>query len=116
MSTKYILSYLKSFGPNYLFEATDIENSSFLLTISAERQIRTLHYICSVLKVIMDQSLDKVIFHTICYWANKMLQTNQTKPVNCLMSYFVQLNVAIYAYLAQRSEIVTEGFTEFFIT
>ena len=66
----------------------------------------------------MDQSPDKVIFHIIgltkCSRPTRPIQPTVYRayvedellcPVKC-----------IYAYLAQRSKIITQNFTEFFIT
>ena len=86
-----------------------------LVTILGGQRIHTLH----MLSVIhMDHSPDKVIFHIVgltkCSKPTRPYQPIVYRayaedellcPVKC-----------IYAYLAQRSKIITQNFTEFFIT
>ena len=85
-----------------------------LLTILAGRRIDTLH----MLSVIhMDQSLNKVTFHIIglTKWS-KPTRPNQPVVYRAYVEDKLLCPVkCIYAYLAQRSEIVTKDFTEFFI-
>ena len=66
----------------------------------------------------MDQSPDKVIFHIIGLTkCSKPTRPNQ--PV-VYRAYVEDESICpgkcIYAYLAQRSKIVTQGVTEFFLT
>ena len=109
-------SYLKSLGFNVSLSLKQlILKTSVLLTILAGRQIHTLH----MLSVIhMDQSLDKAIFHIIGL-TKYFKPTRPNQPV--VYRAYVEDELlcpvkCIYAYLAQRSEIVTQDFTEFFIT
>ena len=76
-----VLSYLKSLGPNDSLMLKQLTlKTAALLTILGGRRIHTLH----MLSVIhMDQSPDRLFSY---HWANKMLQTNQTKSTNCLQS------------------------------
>ena len=86
-----------------------------LLTIIAGRQIHTLH----MLSVIhMDQSLDNVTFNII-------VLTKCSKPTKLKQRVVYIIYVedellcpikCIYAYLAQRSQIVAQDFSDFFIT
>ena len=66
----------------------------------------------------MDQSLDKVIFHIIGLTkCSKPTRSNQSVVYRAYVEDELLCPVKfIYAYLAQRSEIVTKDFTEFFIT
>ena len=110
-----LLSYLKSFGPNNLLSLKQMTlKTAALLTILAGRRIDTLH----MLSVIhMDQSLNKVIFHIIelTKWS-KPTRPNQPVVYRAYVEDKLLCPVkCIYAYLAQRSEIVTKDFTEFFI-
>ena len=109
-------SYLKSLGFNVSLSLKQlILKTSVLLTILAGRQIHTLH----MLSVIhMDQSLDKVIFHIIGLTkCSKPTRPNQPVVYRAYVEDELLCPVkCIYAYLAQRSEIVTQAFTEFFIT
>ena len=83
-----------------------------LLTILAGRRIHTL-YMHSVIH--MDQSPDKVIFHIIeLTKCSKPTVPNQ--PVFYRAYVLLSPVKCIYAYLAKRSEIVTQNFTELFIT
>ena len=65
----------------------------------------------------MDQSLDKVIFHIIGLTkCSKPTRPNQSVYREYVEDEFLCPVKCIYEYLAQRSEIVTQDFTEFFIT
>ena len=66
----------------------------------------------------MDQSLDKVIFHISgIIKCSKPTRPNQPVVYKADVEDELLCPVKfIYAYLAQRSEIVTQDFTEFFIT
>ena len=66
----------------------------------------------------MDQSLDKVIFQIIGLpKCSKPTRPNQPVVYKAYVEdKLLCLAKCIYAYLAQRSEIVTQDFTEFFIT
>ena len=92
------------------FEATDIETSSFVDT-----RIHT-QYMFSVIN--MDQSMDKLIFHIIGPTKySKPTRPNQPVVYRAYVEgELLCLVKSIYAYLAQRSEIVTQDFTEFFIS
>ena len=111
-----VLFYLKSLGPNDSLSLKQLTfKTAALLTILAGRRIHTLHMLSVVH---MDQSPDKVIFHIIgltkCSRPTRPIQPTVYRayvedellcPVKC-----------IYAYLAQRSKIITQNLTEFFIT
>ena len=66
----------------------------------------------------MDQSQDKVIFHIIrLAKCSKPTRPNQPVVYRAYVEEELLCPVkCIYAYFAQRSEIVTQNFTEFFIT
>ena len=66
----------------------------------------------------MDQSLDKVIFHIIGLTkCSKPTRPNQPVVYRAYAEDELLCPVkCIYAYLAQRPEIVTKDFTEFLIT
>ena len=66
----------------------------------------------------MDQSLDKVIFHIIGLTkCSKPTRLNQPVVYRAYVEDVLLYQIkCIYGYLAQRSEIVTQDFTEFFIT
>ena len=66
----------------------------------------------------MDQSMDKLIFHIIGPTKySKPTRPNQPVVYRAYVEgELLCLVKSIYAYLAQRSEIVTQDFTEFFIT
>ena len=84
-----------------------------LLKILAGRRIHTLH-MPNV--VHMDQSLDKVIFHGLRK-CSKPTRPNQPVVYRAYVEVELLCSVkCIYAYLVQRSEIVTQDFTEFFTT
>ena len=110
-----VLCYLKSFGPNDSLSLKQLTlKTAALLKISDGRRI-TLH----MLSVIhMNQSLDKATFH-IFGLTKYSKPTRPNQPV--VYRVYVEDELlcpvkCIYAYLAQRSEIVTQNFTEFFIT
>ena len=111
-----VLSYLKSLGPNDSFSLKQMTlKTAALLIILAGQRIHTLH----MLGVIhMDQSLDKVIFHIIGLTkCSKPTRPNQPVVYRAYVEEELLCSVkCIYAYLAQRSEIVTKDFTECFIT
>ena len=106
----------KSLGPNYSLSLKQVTlKIAALLTILAGRRIHTL---CMHSVIHMDQSPDKVIFHIIGL-------TKCSKPTIPNQPVFYRAYVedvllspvkCIYAYLAKRSEIVTQNFTELFIT
>ena len=85
-----------------------------LLKILVGRRIHTLHMLSVIY---MDQSMDKVIFHIIGLTkCSKTTRTNQPVVYRAYVEDELLCPVEfIYAYLAQRSEIVTQDFTEFFI-
>ena len=66
----------------------------------------------------MDQSLDKVIFHMIGLTkCSKPTRPNQPIVYRAYVEDELLCPVkCIYAYLAQRSKIITQNFTGFFIT
>ena len=116
MDVNKVLSYLKSLGPNDSLSLKQLTlKTAALLTILAGRRIHTLHML-SVIHV--DQSLDKAIFHIIVITkCSKPTRPNQPVLYRAYVEDELLCPVkCIYAYLAQRSEIVTQGFTEFFIT
>ena len=95
--------------------AIGTDRSAALLTILGGLQIHTLNMV-SVIH--MDQSPDKFIFHIAGL-------TKCSKPIRPSQPIFYRANVedellcsvkCIYAYLTQRSKIITQNFTEFFIT
>ena len=112
-----VLSYLKSLGPSDSLMLKQLTlKTAALLTILGGRRIHTLH----MLSVIhMDQSPDKVIFHIVGL-------TKCSKPMRPNQSIFYRVYAedellcpvkCIYAYLAaQMSKIITQNFTDFFIT
>ena len=111
-----VLSYLKSLGPNdSLSLKQPTLKTAALLTILAGRRIHTLHLLSVIY---MDQSLDKVIFHIIGLTkCSKPTRSNQPVVYRAYVEDELLCPVkCIYTYLAQRSEIVTQDFTEFFIT
>ena len=110
-----VLSCQKSLGPNDSLSLKQLTlKTEAFFTILAGRRIHTLH----MLSVIhMDQPLDKVIFHIIgptkC---SKPTRPNQLVVYRAYVEDELLCPVkCIYAYLAQRSEIVTQDFTELFI-
>ena len=110
-----VLSYLKSLGPNDSLMLKQLTlKTAALLTILGGRRIHTLH----MLSVIhMDQSPDKVIFHIIGLTkCSKPTRPNQPIVYRAYVEDELLCPVkCIYAYLAQRSKIITQNFTEFFI-
>ena len=110
-----VLSYLKSLGPNDSLMLKQLTlKTAALLTILGGRRIHTLH----MLSVIhMDQSPDKVIFHIIGLTkCSKPTRPNQPIVYRAYAEDELLCPVkCIYAYLAQRSKIITQNFTEFFI-
>ena len=110
-----VLSYLKSLGPNDSLMLKQLTlKTAALLTILGGRRIHTLH----MLSVIhMDQSPDKVIFHIIGLTkCSKPTRPNQPIVYRAYAEDELLCSVKyIYAYLAQRSKIITQNFTEFFI-
>ena len=111
-----VLSYLKSLEPNSSISLKQLTlKTAALLTILAWRRIHELH----MLSVIhMDQSHDKVIFRIIrLKKCSKPSRPNQPVVNRAYMEDELLYPVKrIYAFLAQRSEIVIQDFTEFFIT
>ena len=111
-----VLSYLKSLGPNDSLMLKELTlKTAALLTILGRRRIHTLH----MLSVIhMDQSPDKVIFHIIGLTkCSKPTRPNQPIVYRAYVEDELLCPVkCIYAYLAQRSKIISQNFTEFFIT
>ena len=111
-----VLSYLKSIGPNDSLMLKQLTlKTAVLLTTLGGRRIHTLH----MLRVIhMEQSLDKVIFHIIgLKKCSKPTRPNQLIVYRAYVEDELLCPVkCIYAYLAQRSKIITQNFTEFFIT
>ena len=111
-----VLSYLKSLGPNDSLMLKQLTlKTAALLTILGGRRIHTLH----MLSVIhMDQSPDKVIFHIIGLTkCSKPTRPNQPIVYRAYAEDELLCPVkCIYAYLTQRSKIITQNFTEFFIT
>ena len=111
-----VMSYLKSLEPNDSFSLKQMTlKTAALLIILAGQRIHTLH----MLGVIhMDQSLDKVIFHIIGLTkCSKPTRPNQPVVYRAYVEDELLCPVkCIYAYLAQRSEIVTQDFTELYIT
>ena len=111
-----VLSYLKSLGPDDSLSLKQMTlKTGALLTILAGQRIHTLH----ILSVIhMDQSLGKVIFYII--GLTKCSKPTRPKQPVVYRAYVEDELLCpvkcIYACLAQRSEIVTQDFTEFFIT
>ena len=105
-----VLSYLKSLGPNVSLSLKQLTlKTAALLTLLAGRRIHTLH----MLSVIhMDQSRDKVIFHIIGLTkSSKPTRPNQSVVYRAYVEDKLLCPVkCIYAYLAQRSEIVTQDF------
>ena len=111
-----VLPNRKSLGPNYSLSLKQLTlKIAALLTILAGRRIHTL---CMHSVIHMDQSPDKVIFHIIGL-------TKCSKPTIPNQPFFYRAYVedvllspvkCIYAYLAKGSEIVTQNFTERFIT
>ena len=110
------ISYLKSLGPNDSLSLKQLTlRTPTLLTILAGRRIHTLH----MLSVIhMHQSLDKVIFNIIGLTkCSKPTRSSQPVAYRAYVEGELLCPVKwIYAYLAQRSEIVTQDFNEIFIT
>ena len=109
-----VLSYLKRLGPNGSFSLKQLKfKISVLLTILAGRRTHTL----DMLSVVhMDQSHDNVIFHIIgLTTCSSPSRPNRSVVYRTYMEneYFVQLNVFMHTW---RSEIVTQDFTEVFIT
>ena len=111
-----VLSYLKSVGPNdSLSLEQQILKTAALLTILAGQQIHTLH----MLSVIhMEQCLDNVTFNII--GLTKCSKPTKSKQQVVYIAYVEDELLCpikcIYAYLAQRYEIVAQAFSEFFIT
>ena len=109
------LSYLKYLGPNDSLSLKQLTlKTAALLTILAGQRIHTRH----MLSVIhMDQSLDKVIFHII--GLTKCLERarpNQSVVYRTYKEGKLLCPVkCVYVYLAQRSKIIAQYFTEFFI-
>ena len=95
--------------------AIGTDRTAALLTILGGLQIHTLN----MLSVIhMDQSPDKVIFH-IAGLTKCSKPTRPSQPIVYRANAKDELLCpvkCIYAYLAQRSKIITENFTQFFIT
>ena len=116
MGVNKVLSCLESLGPNESLSLKQLTlKTTALLSILAGRRIHTLH----MLSVIhMDQSLDKVIFHIIRLTkCSKTIRPNQPVVYRAYAEDELLCPVkCIYAYLAQRSEIVTQELTEFCIT
>ena len=111
-----VLPYLKSLGPNNSLSLKQPTlKTAALLTILAGRRTHTLH----MLSVIhMDQSVEKCIFHIIgLIKCSKPTRPNQPVVYRGYVKDELLCPVkCIYAYLAQRSEIVTQDFAEFSIT
>ena len=96
------------------FGVTDIVVNN-LLTILGGRQIHTL-YMVSVIH--MDQSPDKVTFH-ITGLTKSSKPTRSNKPI--VYRAYVEDELicpvkCIYAYLVQKSKIITQNFINFFIS
>ena len=110
-----VLSYLKSLGPNdSLMLKQLILKTAALLTILGGRRIHTFH----MLSVIdMDQSPDKLNFHII--ELTKCSKPTRSKQSIVYRAYAEDQLLCpvkcMYAYLAQRSKIITQNLTEFFI-
>ena len=111
-----VLSYLNRLEPNGSLSLKQLTlKTATLLTILAGRPIHTLH----MLSVIhMNQSLDRVILYIIRLTkCSKPARQNQPVVYRAFVEDQLFCPVeCIYAYLAQRSEIVTKDFTECFIT
>ena len=111
-----VLFYLKNLGPNDSLSLKQLTlKTAALLTILGGQQIHALH----MLSVIhMDQSLDKIIFHIIGLTKfSKPTTPNQPIVYRAYVEAELLCPVkCIFAYLAQRSKIITQNFTEFFIT
>ena len=111
-----VWSYLKSLVPNESLSLKQLTlKTAALLTILAGRRIHTLH----MLSVIhMDKSLYMVIFQIIgqtkCFKSTKSNQ--RVVSIAYVKDRLLCPIKCIYAYLAQRSEIVPQDFSEFLIT
>ena len=86
-----------------------------LLTILGGRRFHTLHRLSVIY---MDQSPGKVIFHIIGLTkCSKLTRPKQPIVYRAYAEYELLCPVkCIYAYLTQRSKIITQNFTGFFIT
>ena len=102
-----VLSYLKSLGPNdsLMLKHMTLKTAA-LLTILGGRRIHTLHMLSAIH---MDQSPDKVIFHIIGLTkCSKPTRPNQPTVYRAYTENELLCPVkCIYAYLAQRSKIIT---------
>ena len=110
-----VLSYLKRIGPNGSLSLKQVKlKTTPLLTILAGQRVHTLH----MLNVIhMDQSHDKVIFYIVGLTkCSKLCRQNQPVVHRAYVEDKLLCPIkCTHAYLAQRSEIVTQDITEFFI-
>ena len=111
-----VLYYLKCLRPtDSLMLKEQTLKTAALLTILGGRTIHTL-YMLSVIH--MDQSPEKIIFHiTGLTKCSKPTRPNQPIVYRAYEEdELLCLVKCIYAYLTQRSKIITQNFTECFIT